>query len=384
MKRAADRADLKTASLCVVGDHDPRLGMTLPIQPSTAFHYLDDGPQPYPRYFNTPNQESVARKLAALEHGEEGLVFSSGMAAITTCILSMVSPGDHVLLLQGLYGGSHSFVMNELKRWGVEFDFCSADVNEFRQKRKDNTVLVYIETPNNPCLEILDIAAIAEFARGAGIVSVIDNTFATPINQTPIDLGIDLVVHSGTKYLGGHSDLSCGAVVGSTRLMAKVMRQARMNGGNLNALSCYLLDRSLKTLDLRVQRQNRNAQTVAEFLAGHRAATRVLYPGLEDHPGHDVAVKQMQGFGGMLSFELVDSGSVGAFLRRLKLITPAMSLGGVESSVTVPVFTSHKEMPAQDRADCGVTPGLIRCSIGVEDADDLLADLDQALNGQTV
>ncbi len=375
----SDWSSLTPASLCVAGDHDTTLGMSQPIQASSSFYYLDEGPQPYPRYFNTPNQAAVARKLAALEHAEAGMIFSSGMAAISTCLMSMISPGDHVLLLQGLYGGSHSFLINELTKWGIEFDFVSPDIEKFRAKVRSNTVLAYIETPTNPCLGILDLKATADFAKEAGIVTVIDNTFASPINQNPIDHGIDVVVHSGTKYLGGHSDLSSGAVVGPTALMDKVMQQARMYGGNLNALSCYLLDRSIKTLNIRVQQQNANAMAVASFLADHDHVARVLYPGLEAHAGHEIARRQMSGFGGMLSFELEPSIPIREFLTQLKLVTPAMSLGGVESTVTVPTFTSHKAMSAEDRAACGVTPGLIRFSVGVEDRTDLITDLNQAL-----
>lgn len=380
MPNHADLSSLSPASQCVAGQHDPALGMMQPIHTSSAYFYLDEGPQPYPRYFNTPNQATVAAKIAALEHAEEGMVFSSGMAAISTCVMSLVKPGDHVLLMQELYGGSHAFLINEFTKLGIEFDFVVGGVDEFREKCRDNTVMAYIETPTNPCLRILDIQALAEFARDAGLVTVIDNTFASPINQNPLDHGIDLVVHSGTKYLGGHSDLSSGAVVGPGNLMEKVWQQAKMYGGNLSAISCYLLDRSIKTLDVRVKRQNQNAMAVARFLSEHHAITRVLYPGLPSHPGHDIAAAQMNGFGGMLSFELGTDVPVREFLTSLKLITPAMSLGGVESTVTVPVLTSHKEMTSEDREKCGVTPGLIRFSIGVEDSADLIGDLKQALD----
>ena len=252
-------------------------------------------------------------------------------------------------------------------------------INDFREKLRDNTVLAYIEPPTNPCLRILGIKALADLARDAGIVTVIDNTFASPINQNPIDHGIDMVVHSGTKYLGGHSDLSSGAVVGPSTLIEQVRQQAKMYGGNLNAISCYLLDRSIKTLDVRVQRQNQNAMAVANFLSEHNAIARVLYPGLPSHPGHDIAANQMHGFGGMLSFELNRDIPVCEFLTSLKLITPAMSLGGVESTVTVPALTSHKEMTPEDRENCGVTESLIRFSIGIEDPTDLVTDLRQAL-----
>jgi cystathionine beta-lyase len=369
------------ASLCILGNHDPKLGMTMPVHISSSYYYLDEGPQPYPRYFNTPNQNSVAKKIATLEHADEGMIFSSGMAAISTCLMSLISPGDHVLLLQGLYGGSHSFLRQELEKWNIEYDFVPPEVEQFGSRVKDNTVLAFIETPTNPCLGILDLEAMGAFAKEANITTVIDNTFATPINQNPIDFGIDVVVHSGTKYLGGHSDLSCGAVVGSTSVMERVRKQALMYGGNLGELPCYLLDRSIKTLDVRVQRQNENAMKVAEFLSNHQRVTKVLYPGLPTHPGHEVAAKQMRGFGGMISFEVDDSLEVREFLTRLKFITPAMSLGGVESTVTVPVYTSHAKMTVEEREACGVTPGMIRVSVGAEHSDDLIADFAQALDG---
>ena len=368
------------SSLCIAGDHDPKTGMAMPIHASSSYFYLDEGPQPYPRYFNTPNQNSLAKKLAALEHAEEGMVFSSGMAAISTCVMSLVSPGDHVLLLQGLYGGSHSFLKHELEKWGIEYDFVFPDVEEFRAHIKENTVLAFIETPTNPCLGILDLKAMGEFAKEANITTVIDNTFASPINQNPVDFGIDVVVHSGTKYLGGHSDLSCGAVVGSGSIMEKVRRQALMYGGNLGELPCYLLDRSIKTLDVRIQRQNENAMLVAQYLSDHEKVSRVLYPGLPSHPGHEVAAEQMKGFGGMLSFEIEDSIPVRDFLTALTFITPVMSLGGVESTVTVPVYTSHAKMTPAEREACGVSPRLIRLSVGIEHPDDLVADLGQALS----
>ena len=206
-------------------------------------------------------------------------MFNSGMAAISTCVLSLVKPGDHLLMLRGLYGGTHSFLVSELTKWGVDFDFA-ANIDEFAAKCRPNTVLAYIESPTNPCLDILDLRAMVQFARDAGVLTVIDNTFASPINQNPIDFGIDLVVHSGTKYLGGHSDLTSGAVVGSRNLLDRVAEQARKFGGALNPQDCHLLERSLKTLDVRVTRQNENGMAVATFLQSHHAVTRILYPGL--------------------------------------------------------------------------------------------------------
>ena len=379
MKKQVDLRTLEISSLCVTGSHDATDGIVLPIHTSSAFYYLDEGPQPYPRYFNTPNQEALAKRIASLEHAEDGLVFSSGMSAISTSILSLIKPGDHVLLLKGLYGGSHAFVTHEFTKWGIEFDFVDCSVEEFRAKRRENTVLAYVESPTNPCMGILDLRELGNVARELGFLTIVDNTFATPINQNPIDLGMNLVVHSATKYLGGHSDLSAGVVVGDIELIDKVRVHARRYGGNLNAQSCHLLERSIKTLDVRVQRQNENAMAVARFLDRHPSVQRVLYPGRESHPGHEAAGRQMRGFGGMMSFELKGDIPVRDFLTRLKLITPAMSLGGVESTVTVPVYTSHKAMSAEGQREAGVTPGLIRISIGIEAAADLVSDLEQAI-----
>lgn len=379
-RRATQAGQLSRASLCVTADHDPEQGVVQPIYTSTSYYYIEEGPQPYPRYFNTPNQDAVARKIAELENAEDGLVFGSGMAAISTCVMSLVSPGDHVLLLRGLYGGTHSFLVTELKKWGVDFDFASTDIEDFRSKLRDNTVLAFVESPTNPCLDILDLQAMSALGREAGVVTAIDNTFASPINQNPIDLGFDLVLHSGTKYLGGHSDLSCGAVVGRADVIARVRALALKYGGTLNPIVCHLLERSIKTLDVRVKRQNENALAVADFLESHAAVARVLYPGLTSHAGHELAAEQMRGFGGMMSFELLSSSVVRRFLESLTLVTPAMSLGGVESIMSVPVFTSHKDMSEQERLECGVRPNLIRFSVGIEDKDDLIADLGQALD----
>jgi cystathionine beta-lyase len=368
------------SSICVSHDHDPQRGLVRPIQTSTSYFYIDEDKQPYPRYFNTPNQESVATKIAKLEGAEAGLVFSSGMAAISGGIMPFVKPGDHVILLRGLYGGTHSFVTKEFAKWGIEYDFASADLSEFESLIRPNTRLIYVETPTNPCLGILDLKSLASLAKSKNILSVIDNTFATPINQNPIALGIDLVIHIGTKYLGGHSDLSCGAVVGGSEVINTVIANARNYGGTLNPASCHLLERSLKTLDVRVQRQNSNAMAVSHFLEAHDRACNVLYPGLASHPQHQLAAQQMSGFGGMIAFELADGFNVTDFLRALKLATPAMSLGGVESTLTIPALTSHKLMPEADRQVCGVTENMVRFSTGIESAQDLIDDLEQSLN----
>jgi cystathionine beta-lyase len=367
------------ASLCVAVNHDVGQGIVPPVHTATAYHFVQRGPRTYPRCFNTPNQEAVAQKIAELEHAEAGLVFGSGMAAISTCLLALVKPGDHVVLPRGLYGGTRSFVVNEFERFGIKYDLVQNSAQDFADTIAPATRVIFAESPTNPRLEVLDLRAVCELADERNVLTVVDNTFASPINQNPIDLGADLVVHSGTKYLGGHSDLSCGAVVGEASLIERVRRLAENYGGMLNPLGCYLLDRSLKTLAVRVQRQNENAIAIARFLEQQEAVPTVLYPGLDSHPQHHIAVSQMAGFGGMISFELRRDLSVTRFLNQLRVATPAISLGGVETTLCVPAFTSHAELTEEQQLQCGVTRQLVRLSTGIEDYRDLVSDLEQAL-----
>jgi cystathionine beta-lyase len=361
---------------------DPAIGgLNTPIHSSSAFKYLDMPENTYPRYYNTPNQKAVVEKLCALEGAEDGILFSSGMAAISSVMLALLSSGDHAVIQRDIYGGTHHFVTADFKRFGIEFTLTGNTAKEIEAAVRANTRLIYIETPSNPLLMITDIQAAADIGRGRGIETAIDNTFASPINQNPIALGIDVVIHSGTKYIGGHSDLCCGAALGRREHIARIKTTAVNFGGSLNALTCYLLERSLKTLSVRVERQNANAMAVAEFLVRHPAVRRVNYPGLETHPAYAVARRQMWGFGGMLSFE-VDERKVTAdqFLRRLKLVTPALSLGGVETIICAPAATSHAKLTAAERAELGISDGLLRLSVGIEDAEDLMADIAQALS----
>jgi cystathionine beta-lyase/cystathionine gamma-synthase len=355
-------------------------GLNTPIFTSSSFRNLDAAQNLYPRYFNTPNQKSVVDKLCALEHAEAGLLFSSGMAAVSTVMLALLGPGDHLVVQRDIYGGTHHLVTSALARFGVEVSFVTNRPNAVAAAVRPNTRLIYIETPSNPLLRVIDIAAVAETARSRQIPTAIDNTFATPVNQNPFDMGIDIVVHSGTKYLGGHSDLCCGAVLTSRDLARKIHAAAASLGGSLNAATCYLLERSLKTLAIRVERQNRNALVLARFLRAHPRVARVHYPGLEDHPGFEIARRQMRGFGGMLAFE-PEAAAIGSdrFLRRLRLIAPALSLGGVETIVCVPAVTSHAELSVAERTELGISDNLLRLSVGIEDVDDLVADIDQAL-----
>jgi len=354
-------------------------GINTPIYPSSAHEYLDKEETTYPRYFNTLNQKALTRKIRELEGAEDGLVYSSGMAAITSVFLSFLKSGDHAVVQDEIYGGSHAFIDMFFDRFGISYSFVKNQPDAIEAAIRPETRLIFIETPTNPLLSIVDIRAVAEAARRRGCITVIDNTFATPILQNPIELGIDIVVHSGTKYLGGHSDLTCGAAVASSELMAVIRKTAVNFGGNLNALTCYLLERSLKTLAIRVRRQSENASRLAEFLNDHPAIDKVYYPGLPDHPGHAAAREQMNGFGAMLSFKLSGpAGPVDRFMKRLKIIRPAVSLGGIETTICDPVRTSHAKVSAEVRARQGITDNLLRLSVGIEDIDDLMEDLKQA------
>lgn len=354
-------------------------GVVNAIELSSAFHHIDQGETTYPRYFNTANQQIIVDKLCALEKAETGLVFSSGMAAISTTLASLLRRGDHVLMQAGVYGGTRAFAANEFEKLGMTATLVDAPAAPWDSELRENTRLIYLESPNNPLLEIIDLQQIADVARSRNIITLTDNTFASPINQNPIDLGIDLVVHSGTKYLGGHSDLTFGVVVGAKSRVEQIRAKAKLYGGNTNALTCYLMERSLKTLALRVEAQNRNAMSIAKYLAGKSIVNTVNYPGLQNHPNHQVAARQMTGFGGMLSFELPSEKAATDFLRQLKLIIPAVSLGGVETLVSLPMHTSHATISQEQRRACRITDGLVRLSAGIETTDDLIADLEQAL-----
>lgn len=360
---------------------DPRTrGINTPIFTSSSFEYLDMPENVYPRYFNTPNQKAIVDKLCALENAEDGLFFSSGMAAISTAIFSFLSSGDHIVLQRDIYGGTHHFATAEFDKFGIQYSLVSNNIHELESAIRKNTRIIYIETPSNPLLLITDIAAVARIAKSKNILTLIDNTFATPINQNPIDFGIDIVLHSGTKYIGGHSDICCGAVVGSQALITRVKESAANFGGSLNAITCYLIERSLKTMGIRVAQQNANALALARYLQKNPLIRKVNYPGLEDHPGFEIAAAQMKAFGGMLSFELDDQRiSPRAFLQKLKLIKPALSLGGIETIICAPVTTSHEKMSSKERAELGITDRLLRLSLGIEDADDIIADIDRAL-----
>lgn len=352
-------------------------GIVNPIYPSSAYDY--DAEVLYPRYYNTPNQKAAVEKIAALENAEDGLMFSSGMAAIMTSMFAMLKAGDHIIFQNDLYGGTHHAALHELNRYGITYDMVDAsNPRNIEQSIRKETKVIYIETPSNPLLKITDIAAIAKIAKKNKLVTIIDNTFASPINQNPIDLGIDIVTHSGTKYIGGHSDLACGVMVASRKLTAKIKASAQHFGGSLDAYTSYLVERSLKTIVLRVQQQNKNAMIIAKALEKEPGIGRVNYPGLKNHPGHALAKKQMKGgFGGMLSFEV--KGDPDKFVKRLKLIKRAISLGGVETTISSPLKTSHAKLTVAERASVGISDKLLRLSVGIEEAKDIINDIRQAL-----
>jgi len=369
-------------TLCIhAGTHlDPITGGACsPIFTSTAYAF----PNPananiYPRYFNTPNQQVIACKMAALEKGEAAVVFGSGMAAIATLLLAHLKPGDHAIFQNDLYGGTMQFITRELTRLGVQV-FWGANVAEFAAAVRPETRLIYVESPSNPLLHCVDLAAVAALGQRHGVLTVIDNTFATPINQNPLILGMDVVIHSATKYLNGHSDVNAGVVVASAEIVRRVTASAVSFGGMLDAHACAQLERGLKTLALRMERHNQNGLALARFLQSHPAVARVNYPGLSTHPDHALATRQMRGFGGMLSFELHEPSQVDRLLSGLRIIMPALSLGGVESLVCVPSRTSHRTLTPAERQRAGISDGLVRVSIGIEDEADLREDLAHAL-----
>jgi len=356
-----------------------RFGLNTPIVSSSAFDYRD-GTVRYPRYHNSLNHEVVARRLAALEGGEAAMVTASGLGAISAIFFTLMRPGDHAILLDGLYGGTTDLIEGLLEPLGFEFSIWDGDPATLDSHRRDSTTLVYVESPTNPLMTVVDLQAVADFARDRGLISVIDSTFATPILQQPLKLGFDLVMHSATKYFGGHSDLLAGAVIGSEALIARLRPNIIRLGSSLNGEDLYLLERSIKTLALRVERQSRSAEALASWLVEHAGIDRVFYPGLEGHPGHAVARRQMRGFGGMLSFRLAESIDPERFLDRLAIIQPAVSLAGVESMICQPLHTSHSKLSDEERLRLGIDARVMRLSVGIEAVADLQADLDHALS----
>ena len=355
-------------------------GAISPIYLSTSYEFDNVDMKRYPRYFNTPNQEYLAKKIAALEHTETAMIFGSGMAAISHMFLAFLQQGDHIVVQNTLYGGTSNFIREEFPKYGIEFSFTDGyAVSDFEAAIQPNTKLIHIETPSNPLLTITDIKGVADLAKSKGIVTTIDNTFASPVNQNPIDFGIDIVMHSATKYLGGHSDILAGAVASTQEHMDRIWNVSKNLGGSLSDMTVWMLERSMKTLALRVKAQTKNAKKLAKFLDKHDDVAKVYYPGLKSHPEHELAKAQMHDFGAMLSFELNEGIDAMAFQKQLELIKSSMSLAGVESTMLLPSETSHALLTQEQRDAVGISNQLIRFSVGIETLKDLKQDIEQAI-----
>ena len=353
-------------------------GSISPIYPATTYDYRKT--DTYPRYFNTPNQLALSKKISDLESAEDSILFGSGLGAVSSTMFSFLKSGDHVILHDSIYGGTINLVNTEFKKFNIDFSYIDInDVDLLKSTIKKNTRIIYFETPTNPLLQIVDISLISSVAKENNIISIIDNTFASPINQNPINFGIDLVIHSATKYLGGHSDILAGSVSGAKKHIEKIKKSGINYGANLSDYTVWLLERSIKTLSVRVNAQNQNALDLAKFLDHNSLIKKVFYPGLENHSSHEIASKQMNGFGGMMSFEVTDKINSEDFVSDLKIISPTMSLAGVESSITSPSKTSHKKVDPQIRKKLGISDNLLRFSVGIEDIEDLMLDLDKSL-----
>jgi cystathionine beta-lyase/cystathionine gamma-synthase len=362
--------------------------LATPIYQTSTFEVTDNAEQVeatgsdhyYTRYGNPTN--TVAEKtIAELEGVDAALTFASGMGAITTTLMALLKSGDHIVAQRDIYGGVSKFLSQWLPKMGIETTFVeTTEYEQHARAIRPNTKLLYLESPTNPTLRVVDFKKVAGLAKQHKLLSMIDSTFGTPINQHPAEFGIDFVMHSGTKYLAGHSDLICGAVAGRRELIQRIWETRTTLGNCMDPHASWVLVRGLKTLAVRVARQNENAQRVAEFLSEHAKVRTVHYPFLESHPQYAVARAQMSGGGGMVSFEVEGTGE---HARRaseaMRLFTLAPSLGSVESLVSIPVLTSHAMIPAEERAEMGVTEQMIRLSVGIENADDLIADLERAL-----
>jgi cysteine-S-conjugate beta-lyase len=355
-------------------------GAVSPMYLSSSYEFLDVDVKRYPRYFNTPNQEYLAKKIAALENTESALIFGSGMAAISTMFLAFLQKGDHLVVQNTLYGGTVNFIKEEFPKYGIDFTFTEGySVKDFEKVIKANTKLIHIETPSNPLLTVTDIRAIAKLGKTEGIVTSIDNTFASSVNQQPIDLGIDMVMHSATKYYGGHSDICAGAVASSEAYIERIWNVGKNLGGSLSDMTVWMLERSMKTLGLRVKKQTKNAMKLAKWLDKHPKISKVYYPGLKSHPEHKLAKSQMKGFGAMLSFELTKDLDSQHFQKHLKLIKSSMSLAGIESTMLSPHLTSHALLTQEERDTIGISDQLIRFSVGIENLKDLKQDINNAI-----
>ena len=392
-RKGDEERELSPATLAVRAGEDAaraHRGTQVPIVYSAAFGYEDvdtwvdaalgrrEG-HIYSRNTN-PTVAAFEEKVRLLEGAEAATSFSTGMAAVSNTLFALVAPGERVVSVKDTYGGTNQMFVDFLPRIGVEVELCdTSDFEQIEAAVARGCRLLYLETPTNPTLKVMDIARLSAAAHEAGAIVVADNTFATPINQNPLALGTDLVLHSATKFLGGHADALGGVVCGPVDLIKTIYHYREITGASLDPMAAYLFVRSLKTLALRVRQQNENAMTIARWLAGRPEVEAVNYPGLETHLHHDVAARQMRGFGGMLSFSLLGGfDAVKRVLPRLHLAHLAANLGAVETLAGVPATTSHVECTVEERAAMGIPEGLVRYSVGIEDAQDLIADLEQA------
>lgn len=346
--------------------------------------YKQDGPGHHRGYeysrTGNPTRHALETLIAELEEGKRGFAFASGMAA-TTAVMSLFNQGDHVIVTDDVYGGSFRVITRVLNRFGVDATFIdTSDVSEIEKNIKENTKAIFLESPTNPLLKIIDIAEVSKIAKSYNLLTIVDNTFATPYWQNPIALGADIVLHSATKYLGGHSDVVAGlAIVNDEQLGENLHFIQNSTGGVLGPHDSWLLLRGIKTLGLRMEEHEQNTSKIVDYLNEHESVSKVYYPGLEHHPNHEIAKKQSRGFGGMVSFDVGNGEKAAQVLRRVNYFTLAESLGAVESLISIPALMTHASIPAERRAELGITDGLIRISVGLEDVEDLLEDLQQAL-----
>jgi cystathionine beta-lyase/cystathionine gamma-synthase len=368
------------------GTPEPRIlgAVGMPIFQSAMFEYAGETSYhdlKYIRLNNTPNHLALHAKLAALENAEAALVAASGMAIISTTLLTVLSGGGHLLAQDCLYGGTHDLLTKDFAGFGLAYDFIDADdPGSWVAALRPNTKAIYVEAMTNPLLGVADLRAVAAFAREHDLISIIDNTFASPINFRPIEAGFDLSLHSATKYLNGHSDMVGGAIVGRADAIERITHKMNHLGGAMDPHAAFLLNRGLKTLALRVRHQNQSALTIARFLESHPAVAQVNYPGLETHPRHERARTLFEGFGGVLSFELKGPAArAEQFMQRMRIPIVAPSLGSVESLLTQPARTSHAGLSLEDRRRLGIGEGLIRMSVGIEATEELVEDLARAL-----
>lgn len=335
----------------------------------------------YPRYGNNPNSELLHKRLAMLEGAEASLLLASGMGATTCAMLALLRPGDHLLASEWIYGGTHRLFTREFEAMGIQVTLVDPmETRVWRKRVRKHTRAIFVETPVNPSCRVIDLRPISYLTQEMGLALVVDSTFASPVNFRPLEYGADVVIHSATKYLNGHHDVLAGAVMGTASYIEEVRQKMMVWGQAPDPFACWLLERGIKTLDVRLHRHNENAMRLAQWCAERPEFARVHYPGLPSHPDHEVARATLDGFGGMMAVELAGGGDAAErFISRLRVMTHAPSLGGVDTLVSEPRFTSHASMTPAERAAIGVPDGFVRISVGIEDVDDLIADASQAL-----